>query len=82
MTSRAAAYTGERLPAAEGGFAVDLARHLAAYRFAAARARGRTVLDAGCGEGYGAARLAEVAASSAPSISSGSRRSASASTSS
>ncbi|TMB42712.1 MAG: methyltransferase domain-containing protein [Deltaproteobacteria bacterium] len=62
MTSRGAAYTGERLAAAEGGFAVDLERHLAAYRFAAARAPGRTVLDAGCGEGYGAARLAEVAA--------------------
>lgn len=33
-------------------------RHVAAYRFAAARARGRRVLDAGSGEGYGTALLA------------------------
>jgi SAM-dependent methyltransferase len=39
------------------------ARHLVAYDFAAARARGRRVLDAGCGEGYGAARLAQAGAS-------------------
>ncbi|HZP40583.1 MAG TPA: class I SAM-dependent methyltransferase [Candidatus Binatia bacterium] len=56
-------FTGERLPGAGGEFAVDLARHLAAYRFARARAAGRRVLDAGCGEGYGAALLAEVATS-------------------
>jgi len=54
-------FTGERLPGAAGDFAVDLERHLAAYRFARERARGRTVLDAGCGEGYGAALLAETA---------------------
>jgi SAM-dependent methyltransferase len=55
-------FTGERLPAASGDFAVDLERHLAAYRFAAGRATGRSVLDAGCGEGYGAALLADGAA--------------------
>jgi SAM-dependent methyltransferase len=55
-------FTGERLPGTEDDFAVDLERHLAAYRFAAARARGLSVLDAGCGEGYGAALLAGVAA--------------------
>jgi SAM-dependent methyltransferase len=55
-------FTGERLPGEAGDFAVDLARHLAAYRYVRARAAGRTVLDAGCGEGYGAALLAEVAA--------------------
>ncbi len=55
--------TGERLPGTEAEFAVDLARHLAAYRFARARAAGRTVLDAGCGAGYGTALLAEVAVS-------------------
>jgi SAM-dependent methyltransferase len=55
-------FTGERLPAASGDFAVDMERHLAAYRFAAERAAGRSVLDAGCGEGYGAALLAERAA--------------------
>jgi len=57
-----AQFTGERL-AGEGAaeFALDMQRHLAAYRFAIERARGRTVLDAGCGEGYGAAMLAGVA---------------------
>ena len=54
-------FTGERLSEVDGEFGVDLERHLAAYRFARARAAGRTVLDAGCGEGYGAALLAEVA---------------------
>jgi 2-polyprenyl-3-methyl-5-hydroxy-6-metoxy-1,4-benzoquinol methylase len=54
-------FTGERLPAGGGDFAVDRERHLAAYRFAAARAAGRRVLDAGCGEGYGASLLAAVA---------------------
>src|SRR2546428_11222599 len=55
-------FTGERLSEVDGEFGVDLERHLAAYRFARARAAGRTVLDAGCGEGYGAALVAEVAA--------------------
>lgn len=51
-------FTGERLPDADDDFGVDLERHLAPYRWAAARASGRTVLDVGCGEGYGAALLA------------------------
>ena len=55
-------FTGERLPGESDDFSVDLERHLAAYRYARARAAGRRVLDAGCGEGYGAAMLAEVAA--------------------
>jgi SAM-dependent methyltransferase len=55
-------YTGERLPGASGDFGVDLERHLAAYRFAATRAAGLRVLDVGCGEGYGAALLAGIAA--------------------
>src|SRR5437879_9470332 len=54
-------FTGERLSEVDGEFGVDLERHLAAYRFARTRAAGRSVLDAGCGEGYGAAMLAEVA---------------------
>src|SRR2546428_2077158 len=54
-------FTGERLSEVDGEFGVDLERHLAAYRFVRPRAAGRTVLDAGCGEGYGAALLAEVA---------------------
>jgi SAM-dependent methyltransferase len=56
-------FTGERLPS--GGdveFGVDMERHLAAYRWAATMAPGRTVLDAGCGEGYGASLLAGHAA--------------------
>lgn len=57
-----AQFTGERL-SGEGAaeFSIDLERHLAAYRFAVERAAGRTALDAGCGEGYGAAMLAAVA---------------------
>jgi SAM-dependent methyltransferase len=55
-------FTGERLSGGgDASFAVDMERHMAAYHFAAARAVGKSVLDAGCGEGYGAARLAEFA---------------------
>ena len=52
-------FTGERLHEGDALFSLDLARHRAAYEYAAARvARGR-VLDLGCGSGYGTARLAE-----------------------
>lgn len=53
--------TGERTTpgVAEEGY--WFARHVAAYRLAAARCRGRRVLDAGCGEGYGVALLAAAA---------------------
>lgn len=37
-------------------------RHEAAYRFAAQHVRGRTVVEVGCGEGYGTAHLATAAA--------------------
>jgi SAM-dependent methyltransferase len=58
-----AVFTGERLPGGgDAEFAVDMERHIAAYRWAAERAAGRRVLDAGCGEGYGAALLARSAA--------------------
>lgn len=54
-------FTGERLHAGQGLFGVDLARHRAAYVFAAGMAAGRSVLELGCGSGYG---TAEIAASS------------------
>src|SRR5207253_4022477 len=37
-------------------------RHLVVYRWIAERCRGRRVVDMACGEGYGAAMLAEAAA--------------------
>jgi SAM-dependent methyltransferase len=55
------AFTGERLPDDDPRFRADLARHLAAYHIARGYCAGKTVLDAGCGEGYGAGLLAEVA---------------------
>jgi 2-polyprenyl-3-methyl-5-hydroxy-6-metoxy-1,4-benzoquinol methylase len=57
------AYTGERLAAHDPRFAPDMARHLAAYHLVAPLVAGLRVLEAGCGEGYGAALLAERAAS-------------------
>jgi len=50
-------FTGERV--IPGEVDVDLLNeHLARYSFAARLCRGKRVLDAGCGVGYGAARLA------------------------
>lgn len=43
-------------------------RHVVAYRLAAAKAEGLRVLDAGCGEGYGAAMLAEAGAASVVAV--------------
>src|ERR1041385_2327885 len=55
-----AEFTGERL--IPGEVDVDLLNeHMARYTFAARLARGKRVLDAGCGAGYGAAALAETA---------------------
>lgn len=51
-------FTGERLHAGDALFAVDLARHEAAYRIAAAQLPEGRVLDLGCGSGYGVAGLA------------------------
>ena len=60
--------TGERLiPEAFAGSLV-LAEHLARYRLAARLARGRDVLDAACGEGYGSAMLAAADAASVVGI--------------
>jgi len=55
-------FTGERLVANDPLFAADFARHLVAYQFAQERARATTVLDAGCGDGYGTDLLAQTAA--------------------
>ena len=56
-------FTGERLHEGSRLFGVDLARHHAAYEFAAARAAGLSVIDLGCGSGYGAAKLVSSSAS-------------------
>ena len=56
-----AEFTGERLIPGQVG--IDLLNeHMARYAFAVSLARGKRVLDAGCGAGYGAAELAETAA--------------------
>src|SRR3954454_2458666 len=55
-----AEFTGERI--IPGEVDVDLLNeHLARYAFAARLARGKRVLDAGCGAGYGSAELAHAA---------------------
>jgi SAM-dependent methyltransferase len=55
-----AEFTGERL--IPGQVDVDLLNeHVARYAFAARLARGKRVLDAGCGAGYGSAELAQAA---------------------
>ncbi len=57
-----AEFTGERL--IPGQVDVDLLNeHMARYTFAARLARGKRVLDAGCGAGYGTAELGLVAES-------------------
>src|SRR6516225_2643857 len=57
-----AEFTGERL--IPGEVDIDLLNeHMARYAFAARLVRGKRVLDAGCGAGYGSAALAEVAES-------------------
>ncbi len=56
-----ATFTGERfIPGVPGEIAYE---HCHRYAFARGVARGRRVVDAACGEGYGAALLAGVAAS-------------------
>ena len=55
-----AEFTGERV--IPGEVDIDLLNeHLARYTFAARLARGKRVLDAGCGAGYGSAELANTA---------------------
>jgi SAM-dependent methyltransferase len=54
-------FTGERLLADDPLFAADFSRHLKAYQFAQECVRGKSVLDAGCGDGYGTDLLAQAA---------------------
>src|ERR1035437_1514286 len=55
-------FTGERV--IPGEVDVDLLNeHMARYTFAARLSRGKRVLDAGCGAGYGSAELALAAES-------------------
>ena len=55
-----AEFTGERI--IPGKVDVDLLNeHVARYAFAARLARGKRVLDAGCGAGYGSSELAQAA---------------------
>jgi 2-polyprenyl-3-methyl-5-hydroxy-6-metoxy-1,4-benzoquinol methylase len=57
-----AEFTGERV--IPGQVDIDLLNeHMARYAFAARLARGKRVLDAGCGAGYGSAELARAAES-------------------
>ena len=51
-------FTGERLHAGDQRFAIDIARHRAAYEVARSHAGSGRVLDLGCGSGYGTALLA------------------------
>jgi SAM-dependent methyltransferase len=58
-------FTGERLHEGDALFALDLARHRAAYEYALEKTPASPefrVLDLGCGAGYGTARLAEAGA--------------------
>jgi SAM-dependent methyltransferase len=54
---KARRFTGERLHAGDELFAVDLARHRAAYAYARAQIRAGRALDLGSGSGHGASQL-------------------------
>lgn len=60
--------TGERLLPEEQHGELVHAEHLARYRVAAGLAKGRRVLDAACGEGYGSALLAAAGATSVTGV--------------
>lgn len=54
-------FTGERLTTFDENFSPDLAQHIAMYNYVLPQVAGKTVLDAGCGEGYGTSLLASCA---------------------
>jgi ubiquinone/menaquinone biosynthesis C-methylase UbiE len=56
-------HTGERFIPGKSPSAWTEAHHVSRYRFALKLAKGKRVLDLGCGVGYGAATLAQVAKS-------------------
>lgn len=58
----------ERLVPEDVPGSLVLAEHLARYRLAARLARGRRVLDAACGEGYGTAILRDAGAAAATGV--------------
>jgi SAM-dependent methyltransferase len=60
---KARRFTGERLHAGDELFAVDLARHQAAYVYARTQIWGGRVLDLGSGSGHGTAELVGAGAS-------------------
>lgn len=66
--SHALALTGERTLPGIPDEAYWFERHVVAYRFAAGRCGGLDVLDAGCGEGYGASMMADAGASSVAAV--------------
>ena len=60
---KARRFTGERLHAGDELFAVDLARHRAAYVYARAQIRAGRTLDLGSGSGHGTSELGAAGAS-------------------
>src|SRR5262245_42592687 len=63
MSARARRKLSAERPGRGAEFMYDEARHLAAYLHARTLTRGRDVLDAGCGEGFGTVLLADEARS-------------------
>jgi SAM-dependent methyltransferase len=67
-TETSLALTGERTVPGIPDERYWFERHVVAYRLAERRAGGKRVLDAGCGEGYGAAALARAGAAQVTAV--------------